>query len=293
MAMIAHGQGGGAIAAQVARGFGGALFTGLRGMAPAAAAPAVTVQMPAGGMNAASAAAMTAIAAQVSADTAALIARVTPYVKYSFWSFAIVLCLVIVEKIYNGPVGAVMGAASKGLLALIKMGAPRGKEATVRFIKAVGRLLRALYALPSQARDAILERVAAVQNYIGHKVRTVREGLSAVHGYAKRGRNAVLGGLRRSLARVRTAVGGIRAKRVAARNQKISGNLAAINARVAAAEQKRIKNLIEKVQKSSAPLTAKEKREYLAMAHKAERKATSANRNAARALTAMRGRRSH
>lgn len=291
--MIAHGQqGGGAIVAQVARGFGGALWTGLRSVAPAAA-PAVTVQMPAGGMNAASAAAMTAIAAQVSADTAALIARITPYVKYSFWSFAIVLCLVIVEKVYNGPVGAVLGAASKGLLALIKMGAPRGKEAVTRFVRAVGRVLRALFALPSQARDAILDRVVSIQNSIGHKIRTVREGLVAVHGYAKRGRNVVLGGLRRSLARVRTAVGGIRAKRVAARNQKIHGNLAAINARVAAAEQKRIKNLITKVQKSSVPLSAKEKREYLALAHKSERKAASANRNAARALTALRGRRSH
>jgi len=312
MAMIPHGQpGSGAmILGGVARGFGGALWQGLRSGA-LAPAPPVTVHIPTGGMNAASAAAMTAIAAQVSAETAAFIERVTPYVKYSFYSFAIILCLVIVEKVYNGPVGSVIGAAARGLLAVIKMGAPVGQAGARRFVKAVGRLLRALYALPGQTRDAILERVVEIQNYVGHKVRTVREGLVAVHGYLKRGRNAVVGTLRQSLARVRTAgvrvrtaVVGFRGRRLAkrasqeanaqaARNQKIRGNLAAINARVVAVEEKRVKNLINKVKKSSAPLTAKERREYLALARKSERVVSSANRNAARVLTALKGRRSH
>ena len=68
------------IVSEAARGFGGAMWHALRtggGMMAPPAQP-VTIQMPTGGMNAASAAAMTAIAAQVSTEAAAFIARVTP-----------------------------------------------------------------------------------------------------------------------------------------------------------------------------------------------------------------------
>ena len=317
MAMIPHGApGGGAlIVGEAARGFGAAAWHALRaggGVLGPAAQP-VTIQMPTGGMNAASAAAMTAIAAQVSAEAAAFIAKVAPYVKGGFYGFMIILCLVIVEKVYNGPVGALLGSAAKGLLVILRAGAPVARAGTVKFFKGVEHVLKALYALPAHVRDAILERVAAIQNYAHRTIRTVREGLVVVHGYVKRSRNAVVGTMSRSLARVRaagvrvrTAVGGFRARIKAkaraknnaaamARNQKIRANLAGINQRVTANEERRIQSLINKVKRSSAPLTAQEKREYLKLTRKEEKKAmrnvSSANRNAAAALAGMR--RSH
>ena len=324
MAMIPGGlgaqPGGGAlIVGEAARGFGAAAWHALRtggGMMAPAAQP-VTIQMPAGGMNAATAAAMTAIATQLGSEAAAFIARVTPYVKGGFYGFCIILCLVIVEKVYNGPVGALLGSAAKGLLVILRAGAPVARAGTVKFFKGVARLLKALYGLPAHIRDAILERVVAIQNYAHRTIRTVREGLVVVRGYVKRARNAVVGSMSRSLARVRaagvrvrTAVGGFRARIKArgkaknnasamARNQEIRAALANINKRVTANEERRIQSLINKVKRTSAPLTAKEKREYLKLTRKEEKKAqrnvnaamTNVNRNAAAALVGMR--RSH
>jgi hypothetical protein len=307
------------IVGEAARGFGAAAWHALRtggGMMAPAAQP-VTIQMPAGGMNAATAAAMTAIATQLGSEAAAFIARVTPYVKGGFYGFCIILCLVIVEKVYNGPVGALLGSAAKGLLVILRAGAPVARAGTVKFFKGVARLLKALYGLPAHIRDAILERVVAIQNYAHRTIRTVREGLVVVRGYVKRARNAVVGSMSRSLARVRaagvrvrTAVGGFRARIKArgkaknnasamARNQEIRAALANINKRVTANEERRIQSLINKVKRTSAPLTAKEKREYLKLTRKEEKKAqrnvnaamTNVNRNAAAALVGMR--RSH
>jgi hypothetical protein len=329
MAMIVGGQagqpGGGAmVLGQVARGVGGAMFQAIRGGVVGAPQQPVTVQIPTGGMNAASAAAMTAIAAQVSKNAGTFVARVAPYVKYSFYGFAIVLCLVIVEKVYNGPVGVLLNSAAKGLLVILRAGAPHARAGAIKFVKAVERLLKALYALPGDVRNAILERVVAIQNYAHQKIRTVSEGLAVVRGYVKRTRNAVVGTMRRSLARVkaagvrvrtaartaRAAVGGFRGRLKArakakenaaamARNQKIRANLTGINQRVTANEERRIQSLINKVKKTSAPLSAKEKREYLALTRKAEKKAqrnvnaamTNVNKNAAAALVGMGGRR--
>ena len=321
MAMIVGGPqgmpGGGAIiVGQAARGFGGAVFQALRGGVMAAPQP-VTVQMPAGGMNAASAAAMTAIAAQLGSEATAFIQRVTPYVKGGFYGFMIIMCLVIVEKVYNGPIGALLGSAAKGLLVVLRAGAPVARAGTVKFFKGVERVLKALYSLPAHIRSAILERVVQIQNYAHRTIRTVGEGLTAVRGYVKRSRNAVVGTMSRSLARVRaagvrvrTAVGGFRGRLKAkakaknnvgrmALNQKIRANLAAIDQRVTANEERRIQTLINKVKRSSAPLTAKEKREYLKLTRKAEKNAkrnvnaamTNVNRSAAAALVGMR--RSH
>lgn len=332
--MILGGQagqpGGGAmVLGQAARGFGGAMFQAIRGGAVAAPQQPVTIQMPTGGMNAASAAAMTAIATQLGLETKAYIERVTPYVKGTFWAFAIILVLVITEKVYNGPVGLLLGSAAKGLLVILRAGAPHARAGAIKFVKAVERLLKALYALPGDIRNAILERVVAIQNYANQKIRTVREGLVVVRGYVKRTRNAVVGTMRRSLARVtaagvrirtaarsaRAAVGGFRGRLKArakakvnaatmARNQKIRTNLAAINQRVVANEETRIRSLINKVKRTSAPLSAKEKREYLALTRKAEKNAmrnaaaaqrniTMANREAGKALMNLSGRKSH
>ncbi len=322
MAMIVGGSqnmpGRGAmILGQAARGFGGAMFQALRaggGMAPP---QPVTIQMPSGGANAATAAAMTAIATQLGLEAKMFIDAVTPYVKGSFYAFMIILCLVILEKVYNGPVGALLTSACKGLTVALRAGAPVARAGIVKFLKLSGRVLKALYALPAAVRDAILERCVAIQNWADRKIRTVRDGMAVVHGYVKSTRNAVVRTMQRSLARVkaagvrvrtaarvaRGAVTGFRARlkakakaknnaAILARNQKIRANLARIDESVVATEKKRIQALINKVKKSSAPLSSKEKREYLALTRKAEK---NANRNAAAALMVMSGgrRRSH
>ena len=76
-----------------------------------------------------------------------------------------------------------------------------------------------------------------------------------------------------------------------ARNQKIRANLAGINQRVTANEERRIQSLINKVKRTSAPLTAQEKREYLKLTRREEKAAMMNVTSAARALTALRGRR--
>lgn len=329
MAMIPGGlgqqPGGGAlIIGETARGFGQALFGALRGGIVAGPPQPVTVQLPPGGMNAATAAAMTALATQLGLEVKAFIARVAPYVKGSFYAFMIILTLVIIEKVYNGPVGELLTSACKGLMVALRAGAPVGRAAVVKFLKLSGRVLKALYKLPAATRDAILERCVAIQNWADRQIRTVRDGLAVVHGYVKSTRNAVVRTMQRSLARVtaagvrvrtaaraaRGAVTGFRARLKAkakakenaaamARNQKIRTNLARINERVVANEERRIKNLIEKVKRTSAPLTAKEKREYLKLTRRAERNAhrnanvAMSNANAARALTSLGRGRSH
>ena len=326
MAMIPGGMGaqpgGGAIVlGQAARGFGGAVFSALRGGAAAIPAP-VTIQMPTGGMNGASAAAMTAIAAQAGIEMKTLMTSVTPYVRGTFWAFAIILALVVTEKVYNGPLGVILGPAARGLLAVLKAGVPVARDGIIRFIKAIRKVLKALFDLPSDIRNAILERVVAVQNYAHSKIRTVRDGLIVVRGYVKRARNAVVGTMKKSLVRVaaagvrartavrsaHAAVRGFRERRAArgkarnnagrmARNQKIRANLAAMNGRIVANEETRIRNLIAKVKRSSAPLTAKERREYLKLTRRAEKNATKnaamANKNAAAVLVNIGSRASH
>jgi hypothetical protein len=71
------------------------------------------------------------------------------------------------------------------------------------------------------------------------------------------------------------------------------------------AEETRVKGLISKVRKSNAPLTLKEKQEYLKMAHKANSVAAkaakaaasaqrkNANMQAANALRGLKRKRSH
>jgi hypothetical protein len=56
--------------------------------------------------------------------------------------------------------------------------------------------------------------------------------------------------------------------------------------RVVKAEETRVKSLISKVRKSNAPLTLKEKSEYLKMAHKANSVAARAAKSAASARRA-------
>lgn len=319
MAMIPHptaGAGGAMVAVEAARGFGGALFHSLRG-AMTAAPPPVTVQVPSGALNAASTAAILATAAQLGTETKALITAITPYCKYGFYTFSILTAVVIIEKAEKGPIGVLVRAAAKSLLAAGRAGAPHAKAGIVRFIQLAARLLKALFGLPAAVKNSIIERVVAIQDYVGHKVATVKAAAVAAKNYVASTKAAVLATATRTLARVRaagarvkTAAGGLRARMAARRkarnnrammqrNAKIRANLAAINTRVTANEEARIQRLMNKVKKTSEPLTARERREYLAIMRKAERNAkknvavANANANAARALMSIGRRRSH
>lgn len=294
---------GGAVIADVARGFGSAMWHGMRG---GGAAP-VTVQIPAGALNSGSSAALALIAAQMGSEVAAFVTRITPYCTYGFYTFMTLMAIVILNKFYEGPIGQLLRAACHALLSVAR--SPTTKAAATKFFMLSIRVLKALFSLPATTYNAIISSVTTIQNHIGHRVRSAVAALAGARAYVRSTRNAVVGSLRRSLARVRTAgvrvataVRGFRAGRAAGRkarnnagrmamHQKIRTNLAAVNRRVVAAEEQRITQLINKVKRTAHPLTSKEKREYLALARKAEKKATSANRNAAAALVHLR--RSH
>lgn len=307
--------GGAIIAGQAARGFGSAMFQALRHGVMAAPPPQVTVQVPSTALNAASTAAVMAVAAELGAEVKALVQAVAPYCRYGFYTFMILVGVVILEKVHNGPLGALVRTAAKALVALGRAGAPHAKTGIVRFVKVAARLLRALYSLPASTYRSIIDRVVAIQNYVGHKVATVHAAVVATKNYVMSTKNAVIATATRTLARVRaagtrvrTAVGGVRARMAARRkarnnraimerNAKIRANLSDINKRVTANEEARIQGLINKVKRTSQPLTAKEKREYLAIVRKTERQArknvTMANANAAQALVNLGRRRSH
>lgn len=319
MAMIPHtGTGGAAIVAHTARGFGGALFQALRhGVVAAPPPPQVTVQVPSGALNSASTAAILAAATQLGVEAKAFITQIAPYCKYGFYTFMVLVAIVILEKAEKGPLGTLVKAAAKALLAAGRAGAPHAKAGIVRFIQLSARLLKALYGLPATVKNAIIERATAIQDYVGHKVATVRSAIVAAKNYVASTKAAVIATATRTLARVRaagarvkTAAGGLRARMAARRkarnnrammerNAKIRANLAAINTRVTANEEARIQRLMNKVKKTSEPLTGKERREYLAIVRKAERNAkknvaaAASSANAARALMSIGRRRSH
>jgi hypothetical protein len=315
MAMIPHhptaGGGGAMVAAAAARGFGGALFQSLRGAVSAAPPPQVTVQVPAGALDAASTAAIVGVATQLGSEIRSLITQITPYCKFGFYTFMILVAIVILEKVEKGPLGTLVKSAAKALIAIGRAGAPHAKSAIVRFVYLSARLLK---AIPSAIKNSVFERASEIQNYVGHKVASVRAAVTATRAYVASTKAAVLATAMRTLARVRaagvrvkTAVGGLRARMTArrkARNNrammqrtaKIRANLAAINKRVTANEEARIQRLVNKVKKTSEPLTARERREYLAMVHRAERNAKKnvAMINAAQTLAGLgRRRRSH
>jgi hypothetical protein len=107
---------------------------------------------------------------------------------------------------------------------------------------------------------------------------------------ARRTSTAVMGALGRSAKRLRTV--GARLK---------SAHVSYKKRRAVKAEETRVKGLISKVRKSNAPLTLKEKQEYLKMAHKANSVAAQAAKaarnermlNAAKTLRTLKRKRSH
>lgn len=263
---------GGGRAVQMAAAIGGAVTKTLLGAR--AAAPHVNVHMPPGGMNAATAAGILALAESVSAEVAALIAQVTPYAKFGFYTMMVLLCLTIVEKgarVFGPPVVV----AAKALLVVAKVGVKMSGATAKVFIRVSARVISALLHTGKAAAQRTFSMIVRIQNAIGHGVKTVQAGAVALASVARRASTAVVGALGKSAARLR-AVGG-RLKRAHASFKK---------RRVVKAEETRVKSLISKVRKSNAPLTLKEKSEYLKMAHKANSVAARAAKSAASARRA-------
>lgn len=275
MAMIVPG-GAGKLAALTAFGQGvaqtlvGAGRAGLLGQP----APQVTVQVPAAGLNAVQGAALLALADEAGKQIHEWVATVAPYAKYGFYTFMVLLGLHIVEKgvrIFGPPVVA----AARALLVVAKVGVKMSTATAKVFLRLSAKLIAALYRTGQTKAQHIFGIVVRIQNMIGHGVRTVKAGAAAMAGVARRASTAVVGALGRSAARLRTA--GSRLKKAHVSYKK---------RRAVKAEETRVKGLISKVRKSNAPLTLKEKQEYLKMAHKANSVAAKAAKAAASARRA-------
>jgi len=272
MAMIVpDGAGRLATAAAFGQGVAQTVLGAARGGLLGGAGPQVTVQVPPAGLNAVQGAALLALAESVSKDVAAWVATVAPYAKFGFYTLIVLLALHIVEKgirIFGPPVVA----AARAVLVIAKVGVKMSTVTAKVFLKASAKLIGALYRSGQTKARQILNVIARIQAAIGHGVRTVKAGAAAMAGVARRASTVVVGALGRSAARLRTM--GTRLKRAHVSYKK---------RQAVKAEETRVKGLISKVRKSNAPLTLKEKQEYLKMAHKANSVAAKAAKAAASA----------
>jgi len=291
MAMINPGTGTGM---QMAAALGaGAVRTVGQLLGARAAAPQVTVQIPTAGMNAVTAAGLLALGREVSTQVAAFIAMVTPYAKYGFYTFMVLLCLHIAEKgsrIFGPPIIA----AAKALLVVARVGVRMSTATAKVFLKLSARVIDALYRSGQTKAVQTFKALVKIQNAIGHGIKTVRSGAAALASVARRTTGRIVGALGRSAARLRTAAGRLRTAHASYKKR-----------RAVKAEETRVKGLISKVRKSNAPLTLKEKQEYLKMARKANSVAAkaakeaasarrkNANMQAANALRGLKRKRSH
>ena len=295
MAMIAP-EGAGRLATAAAFGHGvaqtvlGAARGGLLGQA----APHVTVQVPPAGLNAVQGAALLALAESVSKDVAAWVATVAPYAKFGFYTLIVLLALHIVEKgtrVFGPPIVA----AARAVLVIAKVGVKMSTATAKVFLRVSAKLIAALYRGGQSKARQLLNIIVRIQNMIGHGIKTVKAATSAMAGVARRASTAVVGALGRSAARLRTM--GTRLKKAHVSYKK---------RQAVKAEETRVKGLISKVRRSNAPLTLKEKQEYLKMARKANSVAAKAAKaaasarlknasmlNAARTLRALKRKRSH
>jgi len=271
---IIPGQTGGI---QLAAAMGGAAVRTAAGILGArAAAPQVTVQMPPGGLNAASSAALVALATQVSADVASWIARVSPYARFGFYTFMVLLCLTIVEKgvrLFGPPIVQ----AAKALLVVAKVGVKMTAGTAKVFIRLSAKVIAALYRAGQTKAQQALGMIVSAQNAIGHGVKTVRAGAAALASVTRRASTAVMTALGKSAARLRTVGGRLKKAHISYKKRQ-----------AVKAEETRVKGLISKVRKSNAPLTLKEKQEYLKMAHKANSVAAKAAKEAKMSASARR-----
>ena len=262
-ALTAFGQG-------VAQTLVGAGRAGLLGQP----APQVTVQVPASGLNSIQGAALLALAEQAGKDIAAWVAMVTPYAKFGFYTFMVLLALHIVEKgsrVFGPPIVA----AAKALLVVARVGVKMSTATAKVFLRLSAKVIAALMRSGQTKARQLLNIIVRIQNMIGHGVRTIKAGAAAMASVARRASTAVVGALGRSAARLRTV--GSRLKKAHVSYKK---------RRAVKAEETRVKGLISKVRKSNAPLTLKEKQEYLKMAHKANSVAAKAAASARRANSA-------
>jgi len=260
-----------ATAAAFGHGVAQTVLGAARGGLLGQAAPQVTVQVPTAGLNAATGAALVAMASEMGREISGFIARATPYAKFGFYTFMVLLCLHIVEKGAR-VFGPVVVAAAKSLLVVAKVGVKMSTATAKVFLRLSARVIAAMYRSGQAKVRQVFGIVVRVQNAIGHGIKTVKAGAVALASVARRASTAVVGALGRSAARLRTA--GSRLKKAHMSYKK---------RQAVKAEETRVKGLISKVRKSNAPLTLKEKREYLKMAHKANSVAAKAAKVAASA----------
>jgi hypothetical protein len=219
-------------------------------------------------------AALLALAEQAGKEISEWIATVTPYAKFGFYTFMILLALHIVEKgvrIFGPPIVA----AARAVLVVARVGVKMSTATAKVFLRVSAKLIAAMYRTGQTKARQLFNIIVRIQRIIGHGIKTVKAGASAMAGVARRASTGVVGALGRSVARLRTAGSRLKKAHISYKKRQ-----------AVKAEETRVKGLISKVRKSNAPLTLKEKQEYLKMAHKANNVAAKAAKAAASARRA-------
>lgn len=226
-------------------------------------------------------------------DTAAkeierYIDMITPYATKGYYTCIICCALYMLKSLNtltNGLVSAGLRATILGILRLGKSLASMTVDAMKKFAQLSVKLLKYIYNY--DASGAIKEGARRLANAIGHGIKTVKEAATRLKAMAAQAKAGVM-------VRLRSVASGVASAR--ARLAKYRANRA-VKAKLAK-NQAELKKIISKVRKTGAPLTAVEKKRYLAYAHKANQNAQKAARaaaasprarNAANALKTMAG----
>jgi len=259
---------GGAVGTAFARGIGDRLSALFAGKAVDAAQATMI------------ATALHEVSSALSTDIQRHIDRLRPYAVKGYYTFIICAALYALAKANELTGGLVAQGIRETIMLILRVGkslAGMTAERATKFAKASLKFLRWLDSI--DADNAIHEGARRLANAIGHRVRNVKEAAAKLKSMASAARAGTMARLRKvaaSVGAVRNRLGKYRAAR--AEKAKLAKNAS------------ELKKIINKVQKSNAPLTLAEKKKYLAYAHKANQNAQRAARNttaAANQLKAM------
>jgi len=196
---------------------------------------------------------------------------IAPYATKGYYTFIICSALYMLNSL-NTLTGGLISEAIRGtIMGILRLGksiASMSVAAMKKFAQLSVKLLKYLYNYDKS--NAIKEGARRLANAIGHGIKTVKEAATRLKAMAAQAKAGVM-------VRLRSVASGVASAR--ARLAKYRANRA-VKAKLAK-NQAELKKIISKVRKTGAPLTAVEKKRYLAYAHKANQNAQKAARNAA------------
>jgi hypothetical protein len=223
------------------------------------------------------ASALQGVTNSISSEIENYIFMIKPYATKGYYTFIICAALYALNSANNLTGGLIGEGIRATILAILRLGrslASMTASGAIKFARASVKFLKWLASADSS--DYIKQGARKLANAIGHRVKSVKEAASKLKGMAARAKVATMDRLRRAAA----SVGAVRARFAKYRTNRAEKAKLAKNA----AE---LKKVINKVRKSSAPLTLVEKKKYLKVAHKANQNAQKAARNTAAAANQM------